>query len=482
MPLEGRSSVPMFRQVYESLRGAALCGRLAAGARVPATRTLAAELGVSRNTVLNAYDQLLAEGYLVGRTGSGTFVAPDLPDELLHSRASPVEAPAVYGRKSLSRRGAVIAGLGRPLRPRDGQPRAFRPGVPALDAFPREEWARLLRRRSRQLPSRLLDYGEAAGYLPLREAVAAHVRAARAVRCDAGQVIVVSGTQQAIDLCARLLLDPGDAVWLEDPGYPGARAAMAGAGATVVPAPVDEEGLVVDEGIRRRRDARLCYVTPSHQYPLGATLSLVRRLALFDWAKRTNAWIVEDDYDSEFRYSGRPLASLQGQDRDGRVIYIGTFSKALFPSLRIGYLVVPQHLVDAFAAARALADGHSPMLTQAVLTDFLTEGHFARHVRRMRAVYAERQEALVRAAGRELAGWLRISPSATGLHLVGWLPPGVSDRTASQAAADRGVEAPPLSDYRIRPSRRGGLLLGYGGVNPRQIRDGVRALAGLCRV
>jgi GntR family transcriptional regulator/MocR family aminotransferase len=325
----------------------------------------------------------------------------------------------------------------------------------------------------------LLDYGESAGYRPLREAIAAHVRTARAVRCDAGQVVIVSGTQQAVDLCARLLLDPGDAVWVEDPGHIGTRSALMGAGARVIPVSVDAEGLEVEDGIRRHAAARLCCVTPSHQYPLGATLSLPRRLALLDWARENDARIIEDDYDSEFRYTGRPLGSLQGQDNDGRVIYVGTFSKALFPSLRLGYLVAPPDLVDAFVTARALADGHSPLLTQAVLTDFFTEGHFARHVRRMRAVYAERQDALLRAARRELREELEVAPSATGLHLVGWLPRGVDDRAASAAAAGCGVETPPLSAYRVRPSRRGGLLLGYGGVSPRQIRDGVRALAGI---
>jgi GntR family transcriptional regulator/MocR family aminotransferase len=477
LPLDGPSPTPLFRQLYESIRGAALSGQLAAGVRLPATRILAEELGLSRNTVLNAYEQLLAEGYLVGRSGSGTFVAPDLPDDLLEARARPAEPRRARRGAFLSRRGALLSRIRQSPSSRDGQQRAFRPGVPALDAFPRQDWARLLRKHSRQLPWRLLDYGETAGYRPLREAVAAHVRAARAVRCGWEQVVIVSGTQQATDLCVRLLLDPGDTVWVEDPGYLGARAALTGAGARIVPVNVDSEGLDVDDGIRRFARARLCCVTPSHQYPLGVTLSLPRRLALLDWARRAGARIVEDDYDSEFRYAGRPLASLQGQDRDGRVIYVGTFNKALFPSLRLGYLVVPADLVDAFVAARGFSDGHSSMLTQAVLTDFLTEGHFARHIRRMRSLYAERQDALVRAARRALTGLLEVAPSETGLHLVGWLPRGVDDRAASRAAAAAGVEVPPLSVYRVRPSRRGGLLMGYGGVNPRQIRDGVRALA-----
>jgi len=481
LPIDERSPTPLFRQVYEALRRATLTGRLAAGVRLPATRALAAELGVSRNTILNAYEQLLAEGYLVGRVGSGTYVAPDLPDDLLEARARPAELrPRRHGRL-LSRRGARLAATLHPLPTRDGVQRAFRPGVAALDEFPREEWMRLVRKRGRQLPWKLLDYGESAGYWPLREAIAAHVRAARAVRCEADQIIIVSGTQQAIDLCARLLLDPGEAAWIEDPGHLGTRYALAGAGIRVIPVAVDDEGIDVADGIRRCKCARLCCVTPSHQYPLGSTLSLPRRLALLEWARKADAHIIEDDYDSEFRYTGRPLASLQGQDRDGRVIYVGTFSKALFPSLRLGYLIVQPELVSAFATARALADGHSALLTQAVLADFISEGHFARHIRRMRSVYAERQEALLRAAKRELSGFVDVAPSATGIHLIGWLARDALDRQVSASAARLGVEAPPLSAYRVRASRRGGLVLGYGGVNPRQIRDGVRTLATLAR-
>jgi GntR family transcriptional regulator/MocR family aminotransferase len=323
----------------------------------------------------------------------------------------------------------------------------------------------------------LLDYGEPAGYRPLREAIAAHLATARAVVCDAEQVVVVNGTQQAADLCARLLLDEGDAAWLEEPGYPGARAALRAAGARVVPVPVDGDGLDVAEGERRCPAARLCYVTPSHQYPLGVTLGLPRRLALLEWAARSGAWVIEDDYDSEFRYSGRPLASLQGLDRAGRVVYVGTFSKVLAPALRLAYLVVPPGLAAGFAAARAAADGGSPLLPQAILADFVAEGGLARHVRRMRALYAERQAALVAAVRRELRGRLEAAPAAAGQHLVGWLPEGADDRVAARRAAAAGLGPPPLSAYRLEPGGRGGLLLGYAGVPPGRLRDGVRRLA-----
>jgi GntR family transcriptional regulator/MocR family aminotransferase len=290
-------------------------------------------------------------------------------------------------------------------------------------------------------------------------------------------VIVTAGSQQALNLAARLLLDPGDSAWVEDPGYLGARGALQAAGVRTVPVPLDSEGLNVAEGELQAPGARMAYVTPSHQYPLGVTMSLSRRMTLLDWARRKQAWIVEDDYDSEFRYSGRPLAALQGLDTAHRVIYTGTFSKVLFPALRLGYLVAPEQVVDAFLSARALADRHSPTIEQACVSEFLSEGHFARHVRRMRALYAERQDALVSAARRELAGAIEVAPAEAGMHLVGWLPPGTIDRDVSLRAADAGVCAPAVSSYALGPHSRPGLLLGYAAPNGRQIRDGVRKLA-----
>ncbi len=329
----------------------------------------------------------------------------------------------------------------------------------------------------RGLPSALLGYGHPSGYRPLREEIAAYLGAARAVRCVWEQVIVVSGSQQALDLAARVLLDPGDAAWVEDPGYAGARGALTGAGARLVPVPVDEEGLRVSAGMARCADARLAHVSPSHQYPLGATMSLPRRLELLAWASRAGSWVIEDDYDSEFRYTGRPVEALQGLDAEGRVIYVGTFSKVLSPALRLGYLVVPPDLVDPFTAARELADRHAPTVEQATLARFIAEGHFARHVRRMRALYAERQVALVSAAARDLPGLVDVGPAEAGMHLVGWLPADADDREASRRAEAGGVEANALSLYGIEPLRRGGLLLGYAAVDEAGIRDGVRRLA-----
>jgi GntR family transcriptional regulator/MocR family aminotransferase len=475
--LDRSSEQPLQQQVFEALREAILAGRIRPGSRLPSSRVLASEIGAARNTVMLAYQQLLAEAYAVARVGAGTAVAETLPEELLRVRpAEPAHnGPPESHAPRLSRRGHLIAKT--PATPRrSARARALRPGYPALDHFPIDAWARLAARRWRTVSAALLDYGDPAGLKALREAIAAYLGEARGVRADAGQVVIVSGSQQAVDLAARLLLDPGDRAWLEDPGYLGARGALLAAGARLVPVPVDHEGLVVADGIRRAPDARLAYVTPSHQFPLGVTMSAGRRLSLLDWATRARAWIVEDDYDSEYRYGGRPLTALAGLDRGGRVIYVGTFSKVLFPALRLGYLVLPPGLVDAFVAARALTDRQSPTADQAILADFIGEGHFARHLRRMRALYADRQAALLDAVARTSSANLDVRPQAAGMHLIGWLPPGYSDRAASEAAAASSVDAPPLSTYRLRPAARGGLLLGYTGWSPREIQGAVGRL------
>jgi len=479
--LDSNVATPLHRQLYEGLRGAILSGRLSAGTRLPSTRILARELHVSRNTVLNAFEQLLAEGYVEGQTGSGTYVSHVLPDDLLRVQALPAaQSPAAANRR-LSGRGSLLANTPVTISRDQGPPRAFRPGLPSFDTFPFDVWTRLVARHWKRPPPELLSYGDPAGYRPLREAIAAYLRAARGVQCAADQVIVVAGSQQGLDLAARVLLDPGDQVWIEDPGYVGARGALRSAGAQLVPVPLDGEGLRVAAGIERCARARMAYVTPSHQYPLGVTMSLSRRLALIEWAHRMGAWILEDDYDSEYRYSGRPLPALQGLDLENRTVYLGTLSKTLFPSLRLGYLVVPPDLTDAFIATKALADRHAPSVEQAVLTDFITEGHFARHIRRTRMLYAERQAALVEAAAQELNGLLEIAPAEAGMHLVGWLPAGIDDTTISQRAARAGVDAPALSSYALEPLSRGGLLLGYAAVDETEIRQGIQRLGSALR-
>ena len=462
------SPAPLHRQIYDRMRRAILEGMLRAGQRVPSTRTLAAELGVSRLPVLTAYEQLLHEGYLTGRTGSGTFVSAGLPEETL--QPGPARAP----------RGVRPAA--RAPHPRDeGGLRPFRVSLPALDAFPHALWARLVARHAHRLAPTHMAYGDPAGLGALRSAIAEHLRTARAVRCEAEQVLVVSGSQAALRLCASVLLARGDLVAVEEPGYPGARAALAMGGAEVAPVPVDAEGMDLGALHALGPRVRAAYVTPSHHYPLGASTSAARRLALLEWAARRGAYVLEDDYDSEYRYVSRPLGAMQGMDAKGRVVYVGTFSKVLFPALRVGYLVVPPALWDAFVAAREALDIFSPTLYQLALADFLREGHFARHLRRMRAVYARRREALLDGLSRHCGELLALHNADAGLHAATLLPSGVSDVAVVRRMEARGLTATPLSSCYLGPALRQGLLLGFGGSDERALDAATRTLGELLR-
>lgn len=476
---------PLHRQLYNQLRDIILTGGLPAGTRLPASRTLAAETGLSRNTVVEAFEQLMAEGYVESRVGSGTRVAAVLPDDYLQAGDRKAETTTYRAAGALSERGKVLASA-RPLFrsgfdavTNEGQP--FAAGLPAMDRFPWTLWRRLMSRRMRNPDRGLLHYGDPQGHPPLRQAIAGYVSTARGVRVKPGQVIVLSGSQQALDLTARLLLDPGDPVWVEDPCYPGARGALAGAGARIVPVGIDDEGLDVSEGRRLAPDARLAFVTPSHQYPLGITMTLARRLSLMEWAKESGAWIVEDDYDSEYRFGGRPVPAMQGLDTDGRVIYLGSFSKVLFPSIRIGYMIAPDDLIDSFVAARALIDGHSPTLTQAVLADFIDGGHFTGHLRRMRGLYAERQAKLLTAAREILPEDCRLEPTESGMHLMCWLPLGTDDRAISAAARKLGITATPLSALTLTHDYGPALALGFASTDGIIMRDGLKRLASVIR-
>ena len=474
---DAAGTVPLYRQLYDALRAAILSGQLRPGARLPATRMLAGELGLSRTTVVTAIRQLLAEGYVDGRVGSGSYVADSVPR--VRSGTIPADAatkPELHSTRTLSPRGRTLLGASEHTLGDVLPPVPFRLGTPALDVFPWRAWGEIERRLARH-DLTLRGYGAPAGYLPLRQAIADYLGAARAVRCEPEQVIVVVGAQQAFDLVARLLLNPGEAVWFEDPGYHRARRALAGAGLRLVPVAVDAEGLDVEAGVARCPNARLVYVTPSHQFPLGVTMSLARRLALLRWAEMAGAWILEDDYDSEYRYAGRPLAALQGLDPSGRVLYAGTFSKVLFPGLRLGYLVAPPDLVDAFARVREVVDFGAPLLSQAVVTEFIVAGHFARHLRRMRALYGARQAALVTASQRQLGGSLDVPPAESGLHLMGWLPAIVDDKLAATIARQHDVEVTALSSLTIEQASRPGLVLGYAPFDERQIEQAVARLA-----
>lgn len=478
--LAPRSPEALYRQIYRSLRRAILDGELSRGTRLPSTRTLASELGISRNTVINAFAQLQAEGYLESGPGAGSFVARELPDTLLHAgRRRTAEGTGGPDRPRLSARGYAMLAAGTPSTPA-GAPPAFTPGIPALDVFPHRQWNRSVSRSLRRTDPTLLNYGPSEGYLPLRKAIAAYVAGARGVRCDPEQVIMVSGVQQGLDLIARLLTDPGAPVWLEEPGHLGARGVFMAAQTHLVPVPVDAEGFNIGEALRRAPNARIAYVTPSHQSPTGVVMSLRRRLELLEWASRYGGWVIEDDYDSEFRYAGRPLAALQGLGDRSRVLYLGTFAKVLAPGLRLAYLVVPDALVDSFAAGRRLLDTHSPAPLQVAMADFIESGYLSTHVRRMRSLYARRQAVLVDAVQRHLGALLEIAPAASGMHLVGKLRRG-DDCLLSRKAAEHGINVPPLSLYYLDQALQRGLLFGYACVPEPAIPTAVRALQRLFR-
>jgi GntR family transcriptional regulator/MocR family aminotransferase len=469
--LERSAASTLQHQIYSSIRQCIVDGRIMADRRLPSTRVLAAELGVSRTTALLALEQLRAEGYVVARPGSGVFIAPQLPEKRL-----PVADPPDHAvmRPPFSRRGHLLSSMRPPdqRQPRSA-PRAFRLGTPALDLFPHRLWAQLTRECLRSLGAAQRDYSQLAGLQSLREAIAEQVHA-RGTHCHAGQIQVVMGAQRGLDLIFHLLLDPGDEVWMEDPGYTGARGALLSATASVIAVPVDEDGMRVDASPVRA--ARLAYVTPSCQFPLGVALSLERRHTLLQWARRSQAWIVEDDYDCDIRYQSQPFPCLHALDPDGRVIYVGTFSKILFPALRLGFLIVPGDLHAGFVTARLATDLHPPVLEQMVLAAFISRGHYQRHVRRMQCAYAERLDALRRAIDRSGAP-VRLRPVRAGMHAVVDLE-GVSAERVHEEANALGIETMPLSAYYFGTSARANaLLLGFGAVPPAAIRAAVTLLA-----
>ena len=473
------SGVPLYRQVYQSLRAAILSGRLQPGTRLPSTRAAAFELGVARNTVIAVFEQLADEGFVSSRVGDGTRVAEVDAAVLRRSMRSsgrPAGAPtAQAGGASLSERGRTLAGVER------GSVAigAFQTGLPDLASFPHQAWARLLARHARAPAADRLGYGDAAGDPRLRAAIAAYVAAARGVNCTPAQVIVVTGAQAALDLAARMLLDPGDRAWIEEPGYPGARAALLAAGARIEPVPVDADGMDVEAGQASCPGARLAYITPSCQYPVGSTLVLERRLRLLDWAGRAGAFVIEDDYDSEYRYRGRPIASVQGLDPHGRVVYVGTFAKTMLPALRVGYLVVPARLRIAFANAVRNTGQTAPQPVQGALAEFIDSGRYGVHVRRMRNRYAQRQALLFALAGKHLPGLVELAPTAAGMQVAAWLARGVDDRAVAEAGRRAGLALRPLSPYWIGPGARPGLHLGYAAVPEEEMEPAVLRLAHL---
>jgi GntR family transcriptional regulator/MocR family aminotransferase len=470
---------PLYRQLYEGLREAILSGRLPPGRKLPSSRNLARQLNVSRNTVTSAYSELEAEGYLSGLHGSGTYVSWELPEErpleVATGGAPGDRCSGQFPRPMRWQQLSSGAGLGADLDVPRGLPYDFHPGQGAWDVFPAGTWRRLLARQWRRGWREIMDYGDPGGYRPLREEVAAFLGRSRAVRCDPSQVVIVNGTQQALDLLARVLLAPGDLVGIEEPGYRSARMLFASHGATLFPVPVDQEGLVVDR--LRGSGARLALVSPSHQFPTGSVLSLPRRLSLLSWARSEGGLVVEDDYDSGFRFEGRPLASLQGLDDSGSVVYLGSFSRLLFPALRVGYAVLPPDLVRPFQDAKELTDRQTPILEQQLLAGFLGEGHFERHLRRMRLLYRERRRTLVDALQERLDGVVEVMGAEAGMHLMVRLLVQVDEAELVKRAASLGVAVYPAAPYYLGPSPGPALVLGYASMSEERIREGVERLA-----
>jgi GntR family transcriptional regulator/MocR family aminotransferase len=464
---------PLHRQIYDSIRVMILERRLQAGQQIPSTRALAEQLGVSRIPVLDAYEQLLAEGFIEARSGAGTFVTSSLSDQSLAARRTVENAVSPPPSDAVSRASRRLPVKGTPWFPRSG---AFSVGPTAYDHFPFRVWSELVTHHVRKVQISSMNYSDAMGSEEFREVIAGYLRTARGVNCEASQIMVVNGSQHALDLSARVLLDPDSPVWIEEPGYEFLRRALTLSGCRFVPVPVDNEGLDVEAGIRLCENPRAVYVTPSHQYPLGATMSVARRLQLLEWAHRSGAWIVEDDYDSEYRYESMPVASLQGLDPGSRVIYVGTFSKTLFPSVRIGYIVIPPSLIGRFLAVRQANDISPSQLYQAALSDFIREGHFARHIRRSRQLYAERRNALATALREEFGSETEILGAEAGMHLVITLPPGLSDQKISDLAASEGLWLWPLSSAYVGSNVRQGFILGFAGTPAAEMPDQVRRL------
>jgi GntR family transcriptional regulator/MocR family aminotransferase len=473
--VDRKAAKPLHKQIYDAYRSMIVSRNLGAGQQIPSTRALAIELKISRIPVLTAYSQLLAEGYFEARAGAGTFVCSSLPDQWTSSdRGSARPDVARSGARITSRRASLLplyerlpwlSGLG-----------AFNVSQPAFDQFPFQTWARIVMHHCRNPRARELHYGGPLGFEELRKAICAYLRTARAVHCDPAHVMIVAGSQQALEITTRVLLDERSAAWVEEPGYWLTRHVLTAAGCRLVPVPVDGEGLNVAFGIKKYRKARAAFVAPSHQFPLGATMSASRRLQLLDWAQSSGSWIIEDDYDSEYRYGNMPIASLQGLDHNSRVIYIGTFSKTLFPSLRLGYIVIPPDLVSRFAAVRYVMDITPPHFFQAVLTDFMNEGHFARHIRRMRQLYSQRRTALVDELQEEFGSALQVLGSEAGMHLAVILPKGLRDQELAARAAREKLWLAPLSPAYLGDAPRQGFILGFGNTTVEEMPNAVRRL------
>ena len=475
MKINPSSDTPLYKQLYDAFRQAILDSKFSPGQKLPGTRSLASELKISRNTVVLAFEQLLLEGYIKGKIGAGTFVN-EIPDNILNAKDN------VNRKKSEKKLTTnLISQLGSPELVHRNILREeiipFQNGLPSLDEFPLKVWLKLNNQIAQTLSYAHLGYGEAAGYKQLREEISVYLRTYRAVKCNAEQIIIVNGSQQGLDLIMRVLLEPGNNVLLEDPGYFGARASMLFSNAHIFPAPLDNEGLDIEYSSKKYPPPKLIYTTPSHQFPLGLTMSIARRIQLLQYASKNNCWIIEDDYDSEFRYSGSPLPSLQGMDKNNCVIYLGTFSKVLFPALRLGYIVLPDpQMIDVFVSAKSMMDRQSPMFEQMITSEFLKQGYFTRHIRKMRTLYKERQEFLINEIEKEIGDSLKVKSSDAGMHIIAWLPENLDDMIISQKARENNLIAYPLSEYVLKFKQKPGLILGYTAFDKPKLKSAIQLL------
>jgi len=472
--VERNSKVPIYRQLEASLRRLILQGSLVPGQKLPSTRDLSQELDVSRITVKSVYEQLIAEGYAQARTGAGTFVAQGLEFEAspgIRRSRHKVKVPDI----EISDRARAI--MSSQASVRYGETEPFRPGVPALDLFPIKSWNKYLLEAMACDRRHHLSYGQLNGSSDLRNSIARHLNDARGMQVDPTQIIITSGAQQAFVMIAFVLLNKGDVVWYENPGHIAGRDVMQIMGANIAAVPVDSEGLDIQFAIDRHPKPSIIFTTPSHQQPLGMTMSLVRRLTLLNYAQQNDAWIIEDDYDSEFRYRGRPLPALSALDSERRVFYVGTFSKSMFAAMRTGYIVVPPGLVDSFAKAGNLLGHGSSAVVEQALSRFMDDGRFVEHIRKMRRVYRERRDLLFECLTKDCQDYLDPQPTDAGMHIVAWLKNGLDDQVAHKALLDAGIESLPLSVYCTRPIDRSGIVLGFCNVHERRIPDLVKRVS-----
>lgn len=464
--------------VYHTIRNAILDGRISTGIKLPSTRALAEMMSISRNSVIAGFERLTDEGYLYSKQGSGTYVSANIPDELVRTTNNPHATEHLeYTALNLNPMVNSLASSWNQSRPNTNKHQIFNIGIGCVDQFPHELWGRLLGRVWRKSKHVITHYNHPDGYSPLKQLLVDYVRSTRGVHCSEKQIIIVNGTQQAINLAARVLLKQGDKVWLDDPGYDSAKAILMGQGAKIIPIPSDDEGMDIAYAAKYHPDAKLVYTAPSHQFPLGTTLSLARRLALLDWAQQNNAWVFEDDYNSEFRFLSKPIQALQGLDNHQRVIYAGTFSKMMYPGFRLGFLIVPEILSDAFTMMKYYSDSHCSYLEQAALAQFIQEGHYARHVRKIRKICHERQNTFFTAINSYLSDIFDVQLTDSGIHTVCWVKQGYDIDIILQQCRLLGFGAQPLSRYCINSKNNNAILFGYAAHAESDITNSVKLLS-----